>query len=181
MSAWNARPISPMTPQATVAEARRLWAAVDRPNLMVKVPGTPAGLPAIRQLIGAGININVTLLFSVDVYDQVAEAYIAALEDVPRQGGDIARIGSVASFFVSRIDTAVDKRLDALEDKGLAAGLRGRTAILNARTPTSATTTISRGRAGRRWRRRARAASACSGPPPASRIPPTATRAMSKG
>jgi transaldolase/glucose-6-phosphate isomerase len=119
--------------QATVAEAQRLWKAVDRPNLMVKVPATPAGLPAIRQLITAGVNINTTLLFSVDVYDQVAEAYMAALEDRLGQGGDISTIASVASFFVSRIDTAVDKRLDALADKGLAEGLRGKTAILNAR------------------------------------------------
>ena len=103
--------------EATVAEALRLWAAVDRPNLMVKVPATPAGIPAIRQLIGRGLNINITLLFSVNVYEQVVEAYISGLEDLKKAGGDVSKIGSVASFFVSRIDTAVDKRLDKLGDK----------------------------------------------------------------
>ena len=103
--------------EATVAEALRLWAAVKRPNLMVKVPATSAGIPAIRELIGRGLNINITLLFSVSVYEQVVEAYISGLEDLARAGGDISRIGSVASFFVSRIDTAVDKRLDKLDDK----------------------------------------------------------------
>jgi transaldolase/glucose-6-phosphate isomerase len=119
--------------EATVAEAQRLWKAIDRPNLMVKVPATPAGLPAIRRLIAAGVNINVTLLFSVDVYEQVAQTYIAGLEDVLERGGDVSRVASVASFFVSRIDTAVDKRLDALADRALAASLRGKTAIVNAR------------------------------------------------
>ena len=103
--------------EATVAEALRLWAAVDRPNLMVKVPATPAGIPAIRQLIGRGLNINITLLFAVSVYEQVVEAYISGLEDLKRSGGDLSKIGSVASIFVSRIDTAVDKRLDKLDDK----------------------------------------------------------------
>jgi transaldolase/glucose-6-phosphate isomerase len=119
--------------QATIEEAQRLWQAVDRPNLMIKIPATPAGLPAIRRLIAAGLNINVTLLFSVDVYEQAALAYIAGLEDRLGQGGDISRIASVASFFVSRIDTAVDKRLDAHEDRRFADSLRGKAAILNAR------------------------------------------------
>ena len=92
--------------EATVAEALRLWAAVKRPNLMVKVPATPAGIPAIRELIGRGLNINITLLFSVSVYEQVVEAYISGLEDLERAGGDVSKIGSVASIFVSRIDTA---------------------------------------------------------------------------
>ena len=103
--------------EATVGEALRLWAAVERPNLMVKVPATPAGIPAIRQLIGRGLNINITLLFSVNVYEQVVEAYISGLEDLARAGGDVSKIGSVASIFVSRIDTAIDKRLDKLGDK----------------------------------------------------------------
>ena len=120
ISAWNARPTWPTTPQATVTEALRLWAAVKRPNLMVKVPATPAGIPAIRELIGRGLNINITLLFSVSVYEQVVEAYISGLEDLARAGGDVSKIGSVASIFVSRIDTAVDKRLDKLDDKRLA-------------------------------------------------------------
>jgi len=119
--------------RATVGEALRLWAAVKRPNLMVKVPATPAGIPAIRELIGRGLNINITLLFSVEVYEQVVEAYISGLEDLARAGGDISKIGSVASFFVSRIDTAVDKRLDKLVDKRLADRFRGRTAIANAK------------------------------------------------
>jgi transaldolase/glucose-6-phosphate isomerase len=119
--------------EATVAEALRLWKAVARSNLMVKVPATPAGIPAVRRLIALGLNINITLLFSVDVYEQVAEAYIAGLEDVLRSGGDVSNIGSVASFFVSRIDTAVDKRLDGLADKTAADRLRGKAAIANAK------------------------------------------------
>ena len=119
--------------EATIAEALRLWAAVQRPNLMVKVPATPAGIPAIRQLIGRGLNINITLLFSVTVYEQVVEAYISGLEDLKRAGGDISKIGSVASIFVSRIDVAVDKRLDKLGDKRVADRLRGKAAIANAK------------------------------------------------
>ena len=119
--------------EATVAEALRLWAAVERPNLMVKVPATPAGIPAIRQLIGRGLNINITLLFSVNVYEQVVEAYISGLEDLARAGGDVSKIGSVASIFVSRIDTAIDKRLDKLGDKRVADRLRGKVAIANAK------------------------------------------------
>ncbi len=118
---------------ATVAEARRLWAAVDRANLMVKVPATPAGLPAIRQLIGSGINVNVTLLFAVATYEQVALAYISGLEDLARSGGPLGRIGSVASVFVSRIDGAIDKRLDQLADRSQAEQFRGRVAIANAK------------------------------------------------
>jgi transaldolase/glucose-6-phosphate isomerase len=118
---------------ATVAEALRLWGAVGRPNLMVKVPATPAGIPAVRQLIGRGLNINITLLFSVSVYEQVVEAYISGLEELKRAGGDVSKIGSVASFFVSRIDTAIDKRLDKLDDKKLADRLRGKAAVANAK------------------------------------------------
>jgi transaldolase/glucose-6-phosphate isomerase len=118
---------------ATVAEALRLWTAVARPNLMVKVPATPAGLPAIQQLTARGLNINITLLFSVSVYEQVAEAYISGLEQWQRDGGDVSKIGSVASFFVSRIDTAVDKRLDKLGDSQAAERFRGKAAIANAK------------------------------------------------
>jgi len=119
--------------EATIGEALRLWAAVQRPNLMVKVPATPAGIPAIRQLTGRGLNINITLLFSVAVYEQVVDAYISGLEDLKRTGGDVSTIGSVASIFVSRIDVAVDKRLDKLGDKRVADRLRGKAAIANAK------------------------------------------------
>jgi len=92
----------------TIAEARRLWKTVNRENVMIKVPGTSAGLPAIKQLIGEGININVTLLFSQQVYEEVAEAYIAGLEQYSKSGGDLSHVASVASFFISRIDTLID-------------------------------------------------------------------------
>jgi transaldolase/glucose-6-phosphate isomerase len=99
--------------KATLEEARRLWKAVGRDNVMIKVPGTVEGIPAFQQLIGEGININVTLLFSQDVYVKVAEAYIAGLEQFAASGGNIAKIASVASFFISRIDNAVDAALEA--------------------------------------------------------------------
>jgi transaldolase/glucose-6-phosphate isomerase len=133
-------PYLAMATDATIEEARRLWRAVDRENLMIKVPGTEAGLPAIRRLLGEGININVTLLFSQAVYERVAEAYLGGLEDLVAQGGDPRRVASVASFFVSRIDTAVDqaieKRLEGVNDPELRAaleGLRGKVAIANAK------------------------------------------------
>ena len=94
--------------EGTLDEARRLWAAVGRPNVMIKVPGTPEGIPAFRQLIGEGINVNVTLLFAQDVYEEVAAAYIDGVERFAATGGDIGRIASVASFFISRIDTLID-------------------------------------------------------------------------
>src|SRR5665213_3515462 len=119
--------------EATIGEALRLWAAVDRPNLMVKVPATPAGIPAIRQLIGRGLNINITLLFAVRVYEQVVEAYLAGLEDLNRSGGDLSKIGSVASIFVSRVDVATDKRLGKLSDEKLADRLCGKAGIANAK------------------------------------------------
>jgi transaldolase / glucose-6-phosphate isomerase len=122
----------------TVAEARRLWRAVGRDNLMIKVPGTAAGLPAIRELLAEGINVNITLLFSQDVYEQVAEAYLGGVEQFAAGGGDPSRLASVASFFVSRIDTAVDRLIDerlARANGGASelAGLRGKIAIANAK------------------------------------------------
>jgi transaldolase/glucose-6-phosphate isomerase len=96
----------------TIAEAQRLWKTVDRENVMIKVPGTTEGLPAIRQLIGEGININITLLFAQDVYEQVAEAYIAGLEELASRGGNLKKMASVASFFISRIDSLIDSRLN---------------------------------------------------------------------
>jgi transaldolase / glucose-6-phosphate isomerase len=99
--------------EQTIVEARRLWQAVNRPNLMVKVPATAAGIPAIKILIGEGININVTLLFFQKTYEQVAEAYISGLEKLAASGGDVSNLASVASFFISRIDTAIDNLITA--------------------------------------------------------------------
>jgi transaldolase len=101
-------------PERTIVEAKRLWSAAGRPNVMIKVPGTRQGLTAIRQLLSDGININVTLLFSVSRYREVVDAWFAGLEDALRAGRDIDRIASVASFFLSRIDTLVDRELDRL-------------------------------------------------------------------
>ena len=120
----------------TVEEARRLWEAVQRPNLMIKVPGTPAGLLAIEQLIGDGINVNVTLIFSRHAYRDIAHAYLAGLERRVAAGGDVRRVASVASFFVSRIDSEIDARLDALqgtEPHARLEALRGRAAVANAK------------------------------------------------
>jgi len=124
---------------ATVAEARRLWQSVGRPNLMIKVPGTPEGIPAFEQLISEGINVNVTLLFSQEVYQQVAHAYLSGLEALAARGGNAGRIASVASFFVSRIDTSVDSILKArsknaaASEQNVLGGLLGKTAIANAK------------------------------------------------
>jgi transaldolase / glucose-6-phosphate isomerase len=133
-------PYLAMDTKATVAEAERLWKEVDRKNLMVKVPATAPGLPAIQQLIGEGISINITLLFSQKVYIQVAEAYLAGLEKYIAKGGDPSHIASVASFFVSRIDSAVDKHLDEKiaqandpTEKERLAALKGKVAIANAK------------------------------------------------
>ena len=119
----------------TVEEARKLWKAVGRENLMVKVPGTDKGVAAIRTLIGDGMNINVTLLFGLKAYEAVAEAFIAGLEDRMARGESVAGIASVASFFVSRIDAVIDKKIDERVKNGEAAlaGLRGKVAIANAK------------------------------------------------
>jgi transaldolase len=122
----------------TVSEATRLWSAVDRSNVMVKVPGTVEGADATRRLIANGININITLLFSLEAYRRVIEAYIAGLEERVAAGKDIRNLSSVASFFVSRVDTELDKRLDAVAKKSPADGkkidaLRGKAAIANAK------------------------------------------------
>lgn len=98
--------------QGTISEARALWKAVNRENIMVKVPGTVEGVPAFQQLISEGININVTLLFAQDMYQQIAEAYIVGLEQLAMQGGNVAKMASVASFFISRIDTAADAMIN---------------------------------------------------------------------
>jgi transaldolase len=126
--------------EGTIAEARRLWRECGRDNVMVKIPGTAEGVPAIRKCLAEGININITLLFSVDRYREVMEAYLSAIEERVAAGAPVARTRSVASFFVSRVDTNADKKLDALikeaksdREKQQAKWLRGRLAIANAR------------------------------------------------
>jgi transaldolase len=118
--------------EGTRERARHLWRRLERPNVFVKIPATPAGLPAIEDAIADGININVTLMFSVDVYRDVARAYIAGLRRRLERGQDVRRVASVASFFVSRVDTKVDPQLDEIGTDG-ARGLRGRAAIANAK------------------------------------------------
>ena len=124
---------------ATIEEARRLWKTVDRPNVMVKVPGTVEGAVAVRRLIAEGINVNITLLFAIEAHERVIEAYMAGLEDRVKAHKPIDGLASVASFFVSRVDTEIDKRLDALIAKASPAGkgapqaAQGRAAIANAK------------------------------------------------
>ncbi|WP_372729398.1 transaldolase [Nocardioides sp.] len=118
--------------EATIASAQALWAAVDRPNALIKIPATQEGLPAITAAIAQGISVNVTLIFSTDRYRAVMDAYLSGLEQARDAGLDLARIHSVASFFVSRVDSEVDKRLDAIGTDD-AAALKGRAAIANAR------------------------------------------------
>ena len=126
--------------QGTIDEARRLWKAVNRENVMIKVPGTKEGLPAIRQLLEEGLNINITLLFAQWVYEEVAEAFFQALEARVKKGQDISHIASVASFFVSRIDTLVDSMIDTRlttekdpNQRALLTSLEGKVAIANAK------------------------------------------------
>lgn len=116
--------------EGTVASARALWAEVDRANCLIKIPGTPAGCPAITTCLAEGIDINVTLIFGLDQYKAVMEAYVAGLEGADAAGLDLSQIHSVASFFVSRVDTEIDKRLEA---SGADASLFGRAGIANAR------------------------------------------------
>ncbi len=152
--------------KATVAEAHRLWDKVGRENVLIKVPATPEGLPAIRQLIAEGINVNITLLFSQKVYEQVAGAYIEALEELASARGDIGRMASVASFFVSRIDTSVDalveSRLAAAtseEEKNKLQSIPGRVAIANAKLTYQKFKEIF---SGKRWQALAAKGAACS-------------------
>ena len=118
--------------EGTVAEAKALWWMVDRPNLFIKIPATQEGLPAITATLAQGISVNVTLTFSLQRYEQVMDAFLAGMEQAEANGHDLAGIGSVASFFVSRVDTEVDKRLDKIGGDE-AQGLRGKAAIANAR------------------------------------------------
>ena len=131
-------PLLALETQKTIDEARRLWKAVNRDNVMIKVPGTAEGIPAIRQLVGEGINVNVTLLFAQEVYEKVAEAYIAGLEDLAKRAGNLKTMASVASFFISRIDTLVDSMIDGRlkastdpQQQSLLKSLKGKVAIAN--------------------------------------------------
>jgi len=149
-----------MDTDGTIGEARRLWQMTGRPNVMIKVPGTAPGIPAIRALLGEGINVNITLLFSRRVYEQVLEAYVGALEDRASKAQPVGRIASVASFFVSRIDTAVDKLLAKQINQTTKPGeraererLRGKIAIANAK---QAYQRYHRCFAGQRWLRLAK-------------------------
>jgi transaldolase/glucose-6-phosphate isomerase len=124
--------------QETMDEARRLWKAVNRENVMIKVPGTAEGLPAIRQLVSEGLNINITLLFAQEVYEKVAEAYVAGLEELAAHGGNLQKVASVASFFISRIDSLVDSKLSEklkstsnASEEALYKSLLGKVAIAN--------------------------------------------------
>ncbi len=130
--------------KGTIAEADRLFKKLGRPNVMIKVPATEAGIPAIRTLIGRGININVTLIFSLGHYNAVAEAYISGLEDLESSGGNVSKTASVASFFISRVDTAVDRALEGLGEESL----MGRIAIANAKAAYTRFKDIF---SGRRW------------------------------
>jgi transaldolase/glucose-6-phosphate isomerase len=131
-------PLLALKTQETIDEGRRLWKTVNRENVMIKVPGTAEGLPAIRQLISEGININVTLLFAQEVYEKVAEAYIAGLEDLAKKGGNLKKMAGVASFFISRIDTLVDSLIEDklkttkdAQQQSLLKSLLGKVAIAN--------------------------------------------------
>ena len=157
-----------MNTHETIEEARRLWHEVNRRNLMVKVPGTKPGLPAIRTLISEGINVNVTLLFSQQVYAEVAEAYISGLEAFAKKGGDPHKVSSVASFFVSRIDTLVDDELDkkiaATADPAAKASCKSSRAKSRSPTPSSLIGSMekyTRTSAGSVWRSKALRPSAC--------------------
>lgn len=141
--------------QRTIEEARRLWKLVDRPNLMIKVPGTDEGIPAIEELIAEGLNVNITLLFSLAGYERVMEAYLRGMERRAEAGQPLDRIGSVASFFVSRVDSSVDAELEKIAAQGgengeKAKGLMGRAAIANAKLAYHRFTEVF---SGERWER----------------------------
>ena len=134
----------------SIEEAQRLYRQLDRPNVMIKVPATQAGIPAIEALIGEGINVNVTLIFSLSNYEAVAGAYIKGLESRVKRGGDLRKVASVASFFISRVDSAADRELEAINETGLL----GKIAIANAKVAYSRFQEIF---SGERWERLAQA------------------------
>ena len=172
----------------TIAEARRLWKTVNRPNVMIKVPATPEGVPAIRELLAEGININITLLFARSAYEAVAAAYLEAFEARVAKGQPIDRIASVASFFVSRIDSLVDalqiaeklKTASPRRSAGARARSRGRSRSPPRSWHTRATSVCLLARGGTRSRRRARIRSVCCGPARVRRTRSTATRCTSR-
>ena len=162
----------------TTAEAKALWWLVDRPNVMIKIPAMAEGLAAITAATAEGISVNVTLIFGLDRYDGVMDAYLAGLEAAKAAGKDLSTIRSVASFFVSRVDTEIDKRLDKIGSRE-APSCAASPASPTPSSPTSATRRSSRPIGGRRSRLTARTRNARSGPPPASRTRPTTTRCTS--
>ena len=173
--------------QPTIDEAKRWWREIDRPNLMVKIPATDAGVPAIEECIAAGININITLLFAVEYYERVMEAYLRGLERRVAAGQDIRDSNSVASFFVSRVDTNADKRIEAklasAKDAGERAkleGLLGTVAVANAKLAYHRFREIFGSDRFRSWRRRARSCSGRCGRARARRTRSTATSSTSK-
>lgn len=153
--------------EATVSEARRLWELVGRPNVMVKVPGTAEGARAAQQLLSEGINVNITLLFALTAYERIIQAFMGGLEARVRAGKPVERIASVASFFVSRVDTEVDRRLDALAavasgaERDRILGMRGKAAIANAKL---AYRLFCAELAGARWRALAERGARCQRP-----------------
>lgn len=159
---------------ATVAEAKQLAWLVDRPNTLIKIPATKAGLPAITETIGRGISVNVTLIFSLERYRAVMDAYLAGLEKAKAAGLDLSKIHSVASFFVSRVDTEIDKRLGAIgSDEAKAA--KGKSALANARLAYEAYEEVFSSDRWAPWTRRRPTSSAPCGPRPASRTRPSRT------
>ena len=159
--------------EGTIAEAKRLHALVEKPNLLIKIPATPEGLPAIEETIAAGIPVNVTLIFSLERHREVAEAYVRGLQRLVESGGDPSKIASVASFFVSRVDTEADRRLDEI---GGHDELKGTLAIANAKLAYATYQEVFSGSGvGRSWPPPAPRRSAACGPRPRPRTPSTAT------
>ncbi len=156
----------------TIAGAQHLFAALGRPNVFIKVPATKEGFPAIEELIRQGLNVNVTLIFSISQYEASAEAYLRGLERRAEKGESISGLASVASFFVSRVDTAVDRALEGIGNRDL----QGKIAVANAKLAYARFKESSRDRAGRNWPERARRCSARCGRALARRTPATQTR-----
>ena len=173
--------IWPTTPRPPSPQARELWTVVDRPNVLIKIPATKAGLPPITAAIAEGISVNVTLIFALERYREVMDAYLTGLEQAREAGHDLSQIQSVASFFVSRVDTEIDKRLDALQG---AAPTRPRRSRARRRSPTPGSRTprtrrSSAASGGRAWPRPAPTRSGRCGRRPASRTRTTPTRCTS--